>query len=276
MADTEDKAKDKAQAARQGRQGSAPRKGRQGAGGGEGREERQGRQGRQGRGRRQGRAEGQDARGEGHASAANLFRRAGPQEAGGRVQVQQSDAGAGDREDRHQHGHRRGRQRPQEGRPGGLRSQPDRRPEAGHHQGAQVDRDLQAARRPGDRLQGHAAQEADVRVRRPAGEHRAAARARFPRAQSRRASTAAATTPSASRNTSFSPRSTTTRQPISGAWTSRFAPARRPTTRRARCSPHSTSRSGSEGRSVIPKGGYRFSERIMLGPKPSNAESQET
>ena len=44
----------------------------------------------------------------------------------------------------------------------------DRRPEGGDHQGAQVDRHLQAARRPGDRLQGDAAQDAHVRVRRPA------------------------------------------------------------------------------------------------------------
>jgi large subunit ribosomal protein L5 len=52
---------------------------------------------------------------------------------------------------------------------------------------------------------------------------------------------------SASRSTSFSPRSTTTRLPTSGEWMSRFAPARRPTTRRARCWVRSTSRSGSEG-----------------------------
>jgi len=67
------------------------------------------------------------------------------------------------------------------------------------------------------------------------------------RGLSPRASTAAAITRSASRNTSSSRRSTTTRRPTSGAWTSRFARARRPTTRRARCWPHSTSRSGSEG-----------------------------
>src|SRR5207237_1068541 len=54
--------------------------------------------------------------------------------------------------------------------------------EGGDHQGAQVDRHLQGARRPGDRLQGDAAQDPHVRVRRPAGEHRAAARARLPRA----------------------------------------------------------------------------------------------
>ena len=51
----------------------------------------------------------------------------------------------------------------------------------------------------------------------------------------RRASTAAATTRSASRSTSSSRRSTTTRRPTSGAWTSRSAPRRAPTTRRARC-----------------------------------------
>ena len=51
----------------------------------------------------------------------------------------------------------------------------------------------------------------------------------------RRASTAAATIRSASRSTSFSRRSTTTRRRTSGAWTSRSAPPRAPTTRRARC-----------------------------------------
>ena len=60
-------------------------------------------------------------------------------------------------------------------------------------QGAEVDRHLQAARGHADRRQGDAAAEPHVRVRRPAGEHRAAARARLPRAQSRRASTGAAT-----------------------------------------------------------------------------------
>ena len=40
----------------------------------------------------------------------------------------------------------------------------------------------------------------------------------------------------ASRSTSCSRRSTTTRPPTSGAWTSRSAPRARPTTRRARCS----------------------------------------
>ena len=83
---------------------------------------------------------------------------------------------------------------------------------AGHHQVAQVDRDLQAARRPGDRLQGHAAQGAHVRIPRPPGEHRAAARARLPRAQSeelRRPRQLLARHQGAHR---FSRRSTTTRR----------------------------------------------------------------
>ena len=45
----------------------------------------------------------------------------------------------------------------------------------------EVDRHLQAARGHADRRQGHAAQEPHVRVRRPAGEYRAAPRARLPR-----------------------------------------------------------------------------------------------
>ena len=40
----------------------------------------------------------------------------------------------------------------------------DFRPEGGHHQGAQVDRDLQGAGRAGHRLQGDLAQSAHVRV----------------------------------------------------------------------------------------------------------------
>ena len=89
-----------------------------------------------------------------------------------------------------------GRRRPQEGRgrqPDDLMAA-DRRPEAGHHQVAQIDRDLQAARWPGHRLQGHAPQGAYVRIPRSAREHRAAARSRLPWTVIRRASTAAATT----------------------------------------------------------------------------------
>ena len=62
-----------------------------------------------------------------------------------------------------------------------------------------------------DRLQGDAAQGAHVRIPRPSDQYRAAARARLPRPERRRASTAAATTRSASRSTSCSRRSTTTR-----------------------------------------------------------------
>jgi len=68
------------------------------------------------------------------------------------------------------------------------------------------------------------------------------------RGSTRKASMAAATTASASRNTPCSPRSISTRSPIPGAWTSPFARARATTKRRARCWLHSTSRSGSEGR----------------------------
>src|ERR1019366_323022 len=49
---------------------------------------------------------------------------------------------------------------------------------------AQVDRHLQAARRPGHRLQSDTAQGAHVRLHRPAGKYRAAAYPRLPRAQS--------------------------------------------------------------------------------------------
>ena len=72
-----------------------------------------------------------------------------------------------------------------------------------------------------DRLQGHAARRAHVRVPRSPDQHRDAAHPRLPRRDRRARSTAAATTTSASRNRSFSPRSTTTRSTRSAAWTSR-------------------------------------------------------
>ena len=52
----------------------------------------------------------------------------------------------------------------------------DRRPEAGRHARAQVDRELQAPRGHGDRLPRHAARRPDVRVPRPAHEPGAAPR----------------------------------------------------------------------------------------------------
>ena len=75
----------------------------------------------------------------------------------------------------------------------------DRRAEAGDHQGAQVDRGVQAARRHGDRLHGDAARRPHVRISRPPGERGAAARPRFPRRLDQSRSTAAATTRWASR-----------------------------------------------------------------------------
>ena len=52
----------------------------------------------------------------GDAAPAHPVRRDRAQAADRAVRLQEPDAGADDREDRHQHGHRRGRQRPQEGR----------------------------------------------------------------------------------------------------------------------------------------------------------------
>jgi len=60
-------------------------------------------------------------------------------------------------------------------------------------------------------------------------------RVRISAASTRRASTAAATTRSASRNTSFSPKSTSTRWGKHGAWTSPCARRRAPTTKRVPC-----------------------------------------
>ena len=75
----------------------------------------------------------------------------------------------------------------------------------------EVDRELQDPRRLPDRLHGDAARRAHVRVPRPPGHRRVAARPRLPRHLRRARSTAAATTTSASRNRSSSPRSSTTR-----------------------------------------------------------------
>ena len=64
------------------------------------------------------------------------------------------------------------------------RPRADRRPEADRHARPQGDLDLQGAREHADRRQGDAAQDAHVRVPRPPGHDRAAARARLPRPRS--------------------------------------------------------------------------------------------
>ena len=69
-----------------------------------------------------------------------------PQQARRAVRLQEPLRSAGAGQGRHQYGHRRRRRRPQEGRRRRRRSRPDRRPEGDRHQGAQVDRHLQAAR----------------------------------------------------------------------------------------------------------------------------------
>ena len=74
-----------------------------------------------------------------------------------------------------------------------------------------------------------------VRLHRPAGEHRAAARARLPRPQPEELRRPRQLLRSASRNTSFSRRSTSTRRSMSGAWISPFARTRATTKKRARC-----------------------------------------
>ena len=150
----------------------------------------------------------------------HAFRRGRPREADRAFRLQESDAGAGLDKIVLNMGIGEGVNDRKKVDSRGRRSGADRRPEGGHHQGAQVDRDLQAARRPGDRLQGHAAQDAHVRVHRPAGQYRAAARARLPRAESEELRRPRQLLASASRSTSCSRRSTTTRSTESGAWTS--------------------------------------------------------
>ena len=85
------------------------------------------------------------------------------------------------REDRHQHGSRRSHAERQDHGPAGRRSRLHRRPEACHHQGQEVHRGLQGARRHAHRRDGHAARRQDVRVPRPPDLDRSAPRARLPR-----------------------------------------------------------------------------------------------
>ena len=110
------------------------------------------------------------------------------------VRVHEPHGGAEDRKDFAQHRHGRGHAEQQTDRRRGERADGHRRPEAGDHQGPQVDCRLQAAREHADRLHGYAARGADVRVSRPAGERGPAARARFPRRVFASPSTAAETT----------------------------------------------------------------------------------
>ena len=248
---------DKETRQRQGRQGRARREGRQVAGGSGPRREGRGCKGQGCRqeGGRVGREEAARAGGEGDAAAAHAFRRGHPQGADRAVRLQESDAGAARRQDRAQHGHRRGRRRPQEGRAGrrgDWRRSPARRPVITKSRKSIATyklRDGQA-----DRLQGHAAQGAHVRVPRPPGEHRAAARARLPRAQSeelRRPRQLFARHQGAHR---FSRRSTTTR--LSDIWGMDITvctTARNDDEARALLTAFN-SRSGSEGLSALKRG----------------------
>ena len=95
------------------------------------------------------------------------------------VRVQERPPGAAPREGRGEHGRRRGDAEREADREGGRGARRDHRPEGGDPQGAQVDRELQAAPGPGDRLHGDAARHAHVGVLRPARERGAAARARL-------------------------------------------------------------------------------------------------
>ena len=74
------------------------------------------------------------------------------------------------------------------------RARRDHRSEADHHQGEEVDRGVQAARRYEHRREGDAARRAHVRLPRQALQHRAAAHPRLPRPAGASRSTGAATT----------------------------------------------------------------------------------
>ncbi len=124
------------------------------------------------------------------------------------LRVPQRHAGAEDREGRGQRRSGGGQgQREADGRarerPGG-----DHRTEARGDPGEEVHCQLPPARGHAGGLQGHPARGADVRVPGPDDQRRPPPRARLQRASPGRVSTAGATTPSASRSTSSSPRST--------------------------------------------------------------------
>ena len=154
------------------------------------------------------------------------------------VRLREHAAGAAPRQDRHQHGRRRGacRTRRRSTRPPRT-STAITGQKAGDHQARKksiatfkLRENMPIGCKVTLRARAH------VRVPRPAGEHRAAARARFPRRVAARASTGAAITRSASRSSSCSRRSITTRSMRCAAWTSSSARRRRPTRRRRPCS----------------------------------------
>src|SRR3546814_2855925 len=97
------------------------------------------------------------------------------------IRLRKYDGGAPARQDRHQMGGRGGDPGQEAGENSRFGNEGDRGPEAGHHPGREVGRQLQGARRHADRLQGDASPRADVRVSRPSGHDCAAARSRLPR-----------------------------------------------------------------------------------------------
>ena len=159
---------------------------------------------------------------------------------------------------------------------GGRGPGPDHRAEAGDHEGAQVDRQLQAARRHADRRQSDPAQAAHVRIPGPSGHHRAAARAGLPRPVAEELRWAMEITPWASRNTSCSRRSITTRSTqIWGLDVVVCTTAQGATTKRVPCSPGSASRSAASPRNKDEAGIFR-PRRLMDGKKSAVERDKKT
>ena len=100
----------------------------------------------------------------------------------------------------------------------------DQRPETGHHQGQEVDRRVQAARRYDDRLQGYPARRADVRLPRQAVQYRACRASATSAGFRASRSTAAATTTWDCESSSSSRRSISTRSTKRAGWTSSSSP----------------------------------------------------
>ena len=164
--------------------------------------------------------------GEGRLRASDEDRVQGahPQDAEGSVRLHQRDADPQARQDRREHGDRRGRDRLQEGPDGDEGSRRHHRPETDADQGPQIHRRLQAARRHGRRRQGHSTQGPDVRVPRPADHRRSAPGEGLPGPEADQLRRPRQLRHGPSRSTWCSRRSTTTRSTRSGAWTSSSAP----------------------------------------------------
>ena len=163
------------------------------------------------------------------------YRSRDPAAAAGRVRLRQRQPDPRHRQGRRQHRCRRGSSRQQGDRWCGRRPHQDHRPEAGRHEGPQVDRAVQAARGPGHRRARHPPRRPRVGVPGPSRRRSRCPASATSAACRRSSSTATATTRSVCRSSRSSTRSTRTRSTASAASTSPSSRRRRRMTRAARC-----------------------------------------